>query len=487
MTTLIYRHFSTQSSFYYALIAVVLLVMVPTISLTPPGEHLNQIHHRDFMTVHTRTSPTTYYEGRRGPTGFEYELLRRFADYLGVSLNLDASHHVDSVLPAVREQGDLGAAGLPLTPDTPGIHFTRPIINMQPLLVYRRGLNGINTPSDLIGLEIGTLSASGTSTALRELQAEHPELSWRESNELEVAELMAKIENESLDAAVIYDHQFRLNRLFFPNVERGFFIGEPISMAWAVPSGRGLGLLQAANRFLEDLQGSGMLERLTARYFGHDDYLEYVGTRTFLSHLDSRLPRYEELFKQAARETGFDWKLLAALGYQESHWDPDAVSPTGVRGLMMLTRPTAKEMGIENRRDPAQSIDGGARYLRNVHDRLPESITGDDRLYMAMASYNVGLGHLYDARKIAETQGGDPDSWEDVREALPLLQHREWHSQTRHGYARGGEPVIYVRNIRRYYEMIEYVERSRRQFFQLEQTPVNDASLLLFDYVPPLN
>ncbi|MDR5897462.1 membrane-bound lytic murein transglycosylase MltF [Halomonas vilamensis] len=487
MTTLIYRHFSAQSSFYYALITVVLLVMVPTLSLTPPGEHLQQIQSRDFMTVHTRTSPTTYYEGRRGPTGFEYELMRRFADYLGVSLNLDASHHVDSVLPAVRDKGDLGAAGLPLAPDTPGIHFTRPIIEMQPLLVYRRGLHGINGPADLIGLEIGALSASGTSTNLRELQAEYPELSWKESNELEVAELMAQIENESLDAAVIYDHQFRLNRLFFPNVERGFFIGEPISMAWAVPSGRGLGFLQAANRFLQDLQASGTLDNLTARYFGHDDYLEYVGTRTFLAHLDSRLPRYKELFKQAARETGFDWKLLAALGYQESHWDPDAVSPTGVRGLMMLTHPTAKEMGIENRRDPAQSIDGGARYLRSVYDRLPENITGDDRLYMAMASYNVGLGHLYDARKITEMRSGDPNSWADVREALPLLQHREWHSQTRHGYARGGEPVIYVRNIRRYYEMIEYVERSRRQFFQLEQTPVNDPSLLLFEYVPPLD
>ncbi|NYS59910.1 membrane-bound lytic murein transglycosylase MltF [Vreelandella salicampi] len=487
MTTLIYRHFSALSSFYYALIAVVLLVMVPTISLTPPGEHLNQIHDRDFMTVHTRTSPTTYYEGRRGPTGFEYELMRRFADYLGVSLNLDASHHVDSVLPAVRERGDLGAAGLPLAPDTPGIHFTRPIINMQPLLVYRRGIYGIDEPADLIGLEIGTLSASGTSANLRELQADYPALSWKESNELEVAELMAQIEDESLDAAVIYDHQFRLNRLFFPNVERGFFIGEPISMAWAVPSGRGLGFLQAANRFLEDLQGSGMLDRLKSRYFGHDDYLEYVGTRTFLSHLDSRLPRYEGLFKQAARKTGFDWKLLAALGYQESHWDPDAVSPTGVRGLMMLTRPTAKEVGIENRRDPAQSIDGGARYLRSIHDRLPESITGDDRLYMAMASYNVGLGHLYDARKIAEMRGDNPDSWADVREALPLLQQREWHSKTRHGYARGGEPVIYVRNIRRYYEMIEYIERSRRQFFQLEQTTVNDEGLLLFDPVPPLN
>lgn len=487
MLPLICRHFIARASAYYALTAITLLVMVPTFSLVPPGEHLTRIAEKDFITVHTRNTPTTYYEGRHGPTGFEYELMHRFADYLGVSLNLNASHHPESVLPAVRENGDLGAAALPLQPDTPGVHYTRPIIQMQPLVVYRRGLNGIQAPSDLVGLELGTLSQAGTGEALRDLQRLHPSLSWKESHELEVAELLARVENGTLDAAVIFEHQFRLNRLFFPNVERGFTLGDSLSMAWAVPSGRGLGLLEAANRFLQDLQESGTLDRLVSRYFGHDDYLEYVGTRTFLDHLDTRLPRYSELFKQSARETGFDWKLLAAVGYQESHWDPDAVSPTGVRGLMMLTNPTAGEMGISDRTDPAQSIDGGARYLRSIKDRLPETTTGDDRLFMAMAAYNVGLGHLYDARSIVEMRGGDPNSWSDVRAALPLLQQREWHSQTRYGYARGGEPVIYVRNIRRYYEMIQYVERSRQQFFQLEQTSVNDDPLLLFELVPPLN
>ncbi|MGP9569149.1 membrane-bound lytic murein transglycosylase MltF [Halomonas sp. AOP5-B2-8] len=487
MLTLICRHFVTRASAYFALITIIFLVMVPTLPRVPPGEHLTQITAKEFITAHTRNTPTTYYEGRQGPTGFEYELMHRFADYLGVSLNLNASHHPESVLPAVRENGDLGAATLPLFPNTPGIHYSRPIIQMQPLVVYRRGLNGIREPGDLVGLELGTLSEAGTSDALRDLQRRYPTLSWKESHELEVAELLARVENGTLDAAVIFEHQFRLNRLFFPNVERGFTLGDPLSMAWAVPSGRGLGLLEAANSFLQGLQEDGTLDRLISRYFGHDDYLEYVGTRTFLDHLDSRLPQYTALFQQAAQETEFDWKLLAAVGYQESHWDREAVSPTGVKGLMMLTNPTASEMGVSDRTDPAQSIDGGARYLRSIKDRLPESITGDDRLFMAMAAYNVGLGHLYDARKIVEMRGGNSDRWDDVRAALPLLQQREWHSQTRHGYARGGEPVIYVRNIRRYYEMIQYVERSRQQFFQLEQTVVNDDPLLLFELVPPLD
>ncbi|MDN6180202.1 MAG: membrane-bound lytic murein transglycosylase MltF [Halomonas subglaciescola] len=490
MLTSIRRHFSARAGGYFAGIAALLLIMLPRFSLVPADDQLRTIQQRGFLTVHTRTSPTIYYQGRRGPTGFEYALLRRFADYLGVSLNLESDHHLDSVLPAVRTQGDLGAAGLVLTPTTQGVNFTRPILEMQPLLVYRRGLHGISGPGDLPGLEIGTLrgaGSAGTAANLRELQKTYPGLSWKESGELEVAELLAEVESGSLDAAVIFDHQFRVNRLFFKDVERGFLLGKPSSMVWSVPSRESLGLLQQANRFLDGLQQNGELPRLVERYFGHDDYLEYVGTRTFLSHLDSRLPRYTPLFQQAARDSGFDWQLLAAVSYQESHWDRDAVSPTGVRGLMMLTSPTAKELGVTDRRDPAQSVAGGARYLRQLEKRLPDSITGDDRLYMTLAAYNVGIGHLYDARDITRIRDANPDSWRDVRRALPLLQQREWHEKTRHGYARGGEPVIYVRNIRRYYEMLNYVERSRQQFFELDKSTAPSGALLPFEFVPPLN
>ena len=154
----------------------------------------------------------------------------------------------------------------------------------------------------------------------------------------------------------------------------------------------------------------------------------------------------------------------------------------------MLTLPTAGEMGVSDRLDPAQSVDGGERYLRQLKDRLPEPIQGDDRLYMAMAAYNVGLGHLYDARRIAEELGGDLNLREDVREALPLLQKREWHSRTRHGYARGGEPVIYVRNIRRYYEILSYVDRSQQQYLQLnEASNGEDEGFPLFDIISPLH
>ncbi|GHE20826.1 membrane-bound lytic murein transglycosylase MltF [Halomonas urumqiensis] len=470
---------------YSCLAATLLLSLLPSGFDTPDGEHLEGVLAREFLTVHTRNAPMTYYEGRQGPTGFEYELMHRFADHLGVGLNLDADHQIDEVLDAVRHSGDLGAAALPLQPDTPGVIFSRPILELQPLLVYRRGLPPVEELDDLESLSIGTLRGAGTDRVLRELQAERPELSWQEASGIEAAELLRRVEDGNLDAAVLYDHQFRLNRLFFPGVERGFVLGKPLSMAWALPSGGGLGLLNEANRFLADMLGSGELDQLVASYFGHDDYLEYVGARTFIQHAHHRLPDYTELFRQAARDSGFDWKLLAALGYQESHWDPEATSPTGVRGLMMLTLPTAGELGVDDRLDPSQSIDGGARYLRHLKDRLPESITGEDRLYMAMAAYNVGLGHLYDARHITEIRGGNPNLWSDVRESLPLLQESEWHSQTRHGYARGGEPVIYVRNIRRYHEILTYVDRTQQQFHQLNARLPDMEESDVFQIIPP--
>ena len=470
------------------LATALVLLLVPHLSSPPESPLLEDIRARDFIQVLTRTTPTTYYQGRQGPTGFEYELARRFAEHLGVSLSLETTGTISDVLRAVRQGSvDLGSAALPLDATRRGVHFSRPILELQPLVVFRRGMPPVDTPKELLGLSIAAIADSGASLALRELQKRYPELSWKESADLEVADLLHMIEAGELDAAVIYAHQFKLNRLFFPGVEDGFTLGKPLSLAWAVPASGGLGLLREANRFIDDLRNQGLLDTLIERYFGHDDYLEYVGARLFIRHVHQRLPEYEALFKEAARRTGFDWKLLAALGYQESHWEPDATSPTGVRGLMMLTLPTAEQVGVDDRLDPEQSIDGGARYLRSVKERLQEEIKEPDRTWMALAAYNVGLGHLYDAQKIAEMRGGDPYDWDDVREALPLLQKREWYEKVRHGYARGGEPVIYVRNIRRYYEVLNYVDRSQQQFFQLNQrAPGEGEDAPLFDIVPPV-
>jgi len=157
-----------------------------------------------------------------------------------------------------------------------------------------------------------------------------------------------------------------------------------------------------------------------------------------------------------AAEYQMDWHLLAAVAYQESYWNPLATSPTGVRGMMMLTLPTAREMGVDDRLDAAQSLRGGARYLKNIKRRLPGDIHEPDRTWLALAAYNIGMGHLEDARVITERQGGDPHLWRDVIKALPLLQKSKHFQNTRYGYARGLEAATYVQNIRHYYSILEW-------------------------------
>jgi membrane-bound lytic murein transglycosylase F len=156
------------------------------------------------------------------------------------------------------------------------------------------------------------------------------------------------------------------------------------------------------------------------------------------------------MFRQTAEKYNLDWHLIAAIAYQESHWNPRAKSPTGVRGLMMLTLDTAKEMGVTNRLDPAQSLEGGVAYFLKLKARLPERIQDPDRSLFALAAYNVGFGHLEDARILTVRNNKNPDLWVDVREHLPLLSKKKYYTTLKRGYARGNEPVIYVDNIQYY-------------------------------------
>ncbi|MCM2130100.1 membrane-bound lytic murein transglycosylase MltF [Larsenimonas rhizosphaerae] len=463
------------------------LMAIPEMNLLPRDGELGAVRKRDFLQVYTRNTPTSFYEGRQGPTGFEYELFTRFARTLGVSLAVDRENNIAGILGAVRTgKADLGAAGLPLTTTTPGVRYSRPLMTMQPLVIYHRGLRRPRTPEDLIGLDIAVLSNAGPDSLLRNAQASLPALSWKESSDLEVNDLLELVNDGRLDAAVIYEHQFKLNRLFYPQVENAFSLGHPLSLVWAFPADTDISLLSRANQFIDTQRRNGTLDQLIERYFGHDDYLEYVGARRFINQVKTTLPRYQALFQKAARETGIDWKMLAALGYQESHWRPDAVSPTGVRGLMMLTRPTARRMGIANRRDAHQSIDGGSRYLASVRRRLPASIKEPDRTWMAMASYNIGLGHVLDARRVARMQGQNPDLWKNIKTALPLLQKRQWYQQVPHGYAPGHVAVYYVRNIRRYHDILSYVTRSQQRFEPLRRFEESN-DLPSFDTIPPVD
>jgi membrane-bound lytic murein transglycosylase MltF len=168
------------------------------------------------------------------------------------------------------------------------------------------------------------------------------------------------------------------------------------------------------------------------------------------------LPLYQKWFEEAALQSSQDWRLLAAIGYQESKWNPEASSASGAKGLMQLTTDTATATDVTNPADPRQSIFGGARYFGQVYAKIPTHVPEPDRTWFALAAYNIGYGHLEDARVLAQKAGRDADSWDDVRKFLPLLEQQEWYTQTENGYARGWEPVRYVDNVRDYRDMLEW-------------------------------
>ncbi|NLO80052.1 MAG: membrane-bound lytic murein transglycosylase MltF [Xanthomonadaceae bacterium] len=418
---------------------------------------LGRIRDSGELVVVTRLGPSTYYETQyAGPRGLEYDLAQLFAQELGVSLRLIVASDPGQVFNALANRSaHVAAAGLNVTAEREArFRFTEPYMSSQQLLVYRAGNPRPRKLEDLVGGTLQVVAHSNHAEFLREAREAVPELTWTETSELSPDDLLYQVWSRQLDYTIADSNDLVLSQQFYPELRSAFALTEPQGIAWAMVRSDDDSLFQAAERFFERIRNDGTLSHLMEKYYGHLNNFDYVGTRTFMRHITERLPKYRELFEQAAEETGLDWRLLAAIGYQESHWNPRAVSPTGVRGIMMLTLNTAKSLGVSNRLDPKQSILGGARYLAQTKQRIPEHIPEPTRTWLALAAYNVGLGHLEDARMLTAAQGKNPDSWTDVKEHLPLLAKKEWYSKTRYGYARGWEPVRYVENVRLYYELL---------------------------------
>ncbi|HBH36310.1 MAG TPA: lytic transglycosylase F, partial [Gammaproteobacteria bacterium] len=225
-------------------------------------------------------------------------------------------------------------------------------------------------------------------------------------------------------------------------------------LQWLSARSRDDSLNSEINRFFDKIRDNGSLQESIERYYAIADDMTIAQSLTFWSFVVERLSVYKVLFQEIAAQHDYDWRLLAAIAYQESHLNPAAVSPTGVKGLMMLTEATAETFSITDRADPEQSIQGAVRFLKFLDRRIPEEISMPDRLSFILASYNVGLGHIFDARLMTRVLGGNADSWPDVRQRLPLLAEERFYSKLKYGQARGDEPVTYVDNILKYYDLL---------------------------------
>lgn len=466
-----------------------LLLLALLVTGCKQKDPLSKVLETGTLTVAMRNTPAVFYEHREGYAGFEYELIKSFADHLGVELKISNFANAIEMEEAVQEgRVDMAAGSLGLTLNRQReFSVSTPLLDSSQMVIYRSGHFRPKSWEDVTnGSSMAVLAGSRQAEVLQSHQVLYPHLSWMETDDLEVTDLLKMIQDGDLDYALVSAQDFNINRFFFPRATVAFDTDVSSSLVWLFPKLRRSHLERAANGYIAKAQEQNVISEVRARYYHHEQYLEYVGAPLFLRHVRSRLPQYETHFRDAAKQQDLDWRLLAAVAFQESHWRRNAVSPTGVRGLMMLTRRTANELNVD-RLDPFESIEGGSRYLKQLYKRMPKSVQGPDRLYMALASYNVGMGHLEDARKITQGQGYNPNRWEDVAKHLPLLTQRKWHRHTRYGYARGNEPVAYVHNIRRYLGILEWHERSQDNFLEeLEERAAKVKFETAFRKVPAM-
>lgn len=425
----------------------------------PAVTTLEALRNDGKLIVLTRNAPTTFYEGPEGPAGIEYDMLNGFADSLGVELEV-VIHDFNEILPTLtNEKAHIAAAGLTITDARKKIiRFSPPYQDIHQQVVYRLGTVPPQDVADLAGRQLEVVRGSSHAERLTALKDNHPALEWTEIDGQSTEELLQTVSEGLLELTVADSNIVAITRQHYPKLRVAFTLGESQQLAWAFPLSDDNSLYDRATLYLTKLKKSGELARLIERYYGASDRFNYINLAVYQARIENRLPNYQPFFERAGRKYEIDWRLLAAIGYQESYWDPQAVSPTGVRGVMMLTQATAKQLGVLNRVDPGQSIDGGSHYIRTLIDKMPSSIKEPDRTWMALAAYNVGINHLEDARTITRRRGRNPNRWKDVKQSLPLLSRRAWYKKTKHGYARGIEPVRFVTRIRTYYDVLVKID-----------------------------
>ena len=337
--------------------------------------------------------------------------------------------------------------------------------------------------NDLLNKTIAVAAGSAQAAALLEIQQKLPALHWQVRQAQTAADLLAEVAAEKLECTVANEEQVALARNYHADLDAAFGFAVPSRLAWAFAPDTDAELLAEVQKFFALIKQDGALRRLLDRYYGHNERLEPVDAVAFITKTRTVLPHFRYLFEEAATLTGIDWKLLAAMAYQESHWDPLATSRTNVRGMMMLTEDTADRMNVTNRLDARQSIMAGARYLQLLKEQLPLRIDEPDRTWLALAAYNQGSGHLEDARILAKQAGLNPDMWADVKKVMPLLADPLYAEQTKHGSARGGEAVIFTETVRLHHDILKKL--NTREMPRLQPESYNLQFLNKNRWIPP--
>ena len=443
---------------HWAKLTIAISALVLLSSYAPVPGLIAQIKTLGELRVATRTGPLAFYRGPNGlPEGPEYELAQRFADELGVKLKITPMRSYADIYAALSSgQAHIAAAGLKVPMQSvPGVEFGPAYQHVREHLIYRRGAIRPGSLAEIGNSDLEIAAGSSQAKTLEEARNSNPELVWVENASTNSQALLDGVADGAIDYTIADSTEFALAHDVHPDLRIAFDFPGSRPLAWAA-SDRDPGFARDMSEYFARITAGGELAAIVNRYYGRSEDAEFAGGPGFMRHLQSRLPLYKEWFVEAAEQSSQDWRLLAAIGYQESKWNPRASSSAGARGLMQLTVETASEAKVTDLSDARQSIFGGARYFRQVYEKIPAHVPEPDRTWFALAAYNIGYGHVEDARVLAQKAGRDPDSWQEVRDFLPLLEQERWYTQTENGYARGWEPVRYVDNVRGYRDLLEW-------------------------------
>lgn len=414
-------------------------------------ESRERVQNGGELVVLTTQDPLTYTPSKsREAYGIDHDLLEDFSSSHNLKLRYRIYKNESEVLAALRRgEGDIAAARL-RPPPADQTFLTGPAYEDTHLSLFCRHRLQITGLQDLRGLKVAIRQQDNFGGLAEGFRRRSPQTELNVLEKSRVPELLRAVQDKKFDCAIAEDVSGRLAARYIPQVEHTLDLDENYSLSWLLaPQHRDLKVLMLS--WFQEASRNDEVMRIMDRYQTYLDKLDRHDLRRFRRNLFETLPQYRQVFSDAAKIYDLPWQLIASVAYQESHWNADARSFTGVRGLMQLTTETALHLGVEDRRDPVQSILGGSKYLRYLLDKTPAYLDSRDRVALALAAYNIGYAHLRDAQKLAEKMGRNPYSWRHLRNILPLLEEPRYADQLEYGMARGQETVAFVDRVKSFY------------------------------------
>ncbi len=438
------------------------------VSSTKP---LEEILSAGEIRVITRNNAHCYYFYREQAMGFEYDLAKAFAKYLGVRLRVQIADKWEGMIPSIMNRsGDFVAASMTITPKRQRqVAFSDGYLNIQQHIIVHRDNTMVQSQEDLYGKDIFVRKGTSYEERLEALQDAGIKIFIYRMADVPTEDLIRQVAANEIEITIADSNIAQMNRRYHPQIRIADSINDTEVLGWAVHP-QAYQLRERINAFFKEIKTNGTFQKIYDKYYADIEFFDYVDLRRYHRRLRTRLPAYKKLVIKAAKRHGLDWRLIAAQIYQESHFDPKARSHAGAYGLMQLTASTARSLGVKKIYDPKQNIYAGVYHLKQLYEYY-DQISVSDRLNFSLAAYNIGQGHISDARSLAKKMGLDPDKWGSLTQTLPLLRYHKYYKDATYGYCRGTEPLQYVKHIMIYYDIL------KRQAIEYTTDPLKNPEL----------